>query len=67
MPQDIAVAGYDDIPAAADFNPPLTSVRAAARETGQLAAQMLFKLIAGETVEQKEVILPVELVIRESS
>lgn len=67
VPQDIAVAGYDDIPAAADFNPPLTSVKAAARETGRLAAQMLFKLIAGETVEQKEVILPAKLVIRESS
>ncbi len=27
VPEDIAVVGFDDIPAAADFNPPLTTVR----------------------------------------
>jgi len=67
IPQDIAVVGFDDIPAAADFNPPLTTVKGLSREVGQAAAQMLFKLIAGETVEEREVILPTELVIRESS
>lgn len=66
-PQDVAVVGFDDIPAAADFNPPLTTVRGLSRKMGQVGAQMLFKLIAGETVEEKEVILPKELVIRESS
>ncbi len=67
VPEDVAVVGYDDIPAAADFHPSLTTVKAAARKVGQLAAQMLFQLINGETVAQKEVILPAELVIRESS
>ena len=67
VPEDVAVVGYDDIPAAADFTPHLTTVRGAAREVGQLAAQMLFKLISGETLEEKEVILPAELVVRESS
>jgi DNA-binding LacI/PurR family transcriptional regulator len=67
VPEDVTVVGYDDIPAAADFNPPLTTVRGAARKVGQLAAHMLFKLIDGETVEEKEVILPAELVIRGSS
>ncbi len=67
VPEDVAVVGYDDIPTAADFNPPLTTVKGAARKVGQLAAQMLFNLIAGETLEKKEVILPAELVVRESS
>lgn len=67
VPEDVTVVGYDDIPAAADFNPSLTTVKGAARKVGQLAAHMLFKLIDGETVEEKEVILPAELVIRGSS
>ena len=67
VPEDMAVVGYDDIPAAADFTPALTSVSGAVRELGQLAAQMLFKLIDGEPVEEKEVLLPVALKIRETS
>jgi DNA-binding LacI/PurR family transcriptional regulator len=67
VPEDVAVVGYDDIPTAADFNPSLTTVRGLAKKVGQVAAQMLFKLIAGETVEEREVILPTELVIRGSS
>jgi len=67
VPEDIAVAGYDDIPAAADFNPSLTTVNWSARKVGQLGAKMLFKLIAGETLNTKEVIIPSELIIREST
>jgi DNA-binding LacI/PurR family transcriptional regulator len=67
VPEDVAVIGYDDIPAAADFNPPLTTVRQNSRTLGQLAAQMLFKLIKGEPVSSKEVILPVEFIIRQSA
>lgn len=67
VPEDIAVVGYDDIPTAADFTPALTTVKGLARKVGQVAAQILFKLIAGETVEEKEVILPTQLIIRGSS
>jgi DNA-binding LacI/PurR family transcriptional regulator len=67
VPQDIAVAGYDDIPTAADFNPSLTTVNGSSRKVGQLGAKMLFKLIAGETLNSKEVIIPSNLIIREST
>jgi len=67
VPEDIAVAGYDDIPTAEDFNPPLTTVNGSARKVGQLAAKVLFKLIAGERLDTKEVIIPAELIIREST
>jgi len=67
VPEDIAVIGFDDIPAAADFNPPLTTVRGKAREMGQAAAQLLFKLIDGKELGKKELILPAELVVRGSS
>ena len=67
VPKDVAIVGYDDISAAADLNPRLTTVNGAARKVGQLAAQMLFKLIAGDTLQEKEVVLPAELIVRESS
>ena len=67
VPDDIAVVGFDDIPAAADFSPALTTVRQPGAEMGRVATQMLFKLIAGEPVPNREVILPAELIIRQSS
>lgn len=67
VPEDVAVVGYDDIPAAATFDPPLTTVRQPSKKMGQAAAQILFKLIAGEPVPIKEVVLPVEFIIRQSA
>jgi DNA-binding LacI/PurR family transcriptional regulator len=68
IPEDVAVVGFDDIPAAADFSPSLTTVRQASREIGQVATDLLFKLIAGEpAVEETEIILPAELIVRQSA
>jgi LacI family transcriptional regulator len=61
------VVGFDDIPAAAEFTPSLTTVRHSGGQTGQVGAQMLFKLIDGEAVDCPEVVLPAELIIRQSS
>lgn len=67
VPEDVAVVGFDDIPAAADFNPPLTTVRQPSREIGQVAARLLFARINGEAIDEKQIILESELVIRKSS
>ncbi len=67
VPNDIAVVGFDNIPAAADFNPPLTTVCLSSRNIGQVATQLLFKLITGEMVTQREIVLPAELIIRQSA
>jgi len=67
VPQDVSVVGFDDIPTAADFNPPLTTVKQPSQQTGQVATQLLFQLIAGEPIAQKEVVLPAELIVRQSS
>ncbi|MCK6628292.1 MAG: LacI family transcriptional regulator [Anaerolineae bacterium] len=67
VPEDVAVVGFDDIPAAADFSPPLTTVRLSGAQVGRVAAQMLFKLIEGEPIESPEVVLPAELIVRQSS
>lgn len=67
VPEDVAVAGFDDIPAAADFNPPLTTVSLSSQIKGQVAAEMLLKLIEGEPVDRSEIVLPAHLIVRQSS
>ncbi|MCB0190461.1 MAG: LacI family DNA-binding transcriptional regulator [Anaerolineae bacterium] len=67
VPEDVAVVGFDDITTAGDFNPALTTVRQPAKLMGQIAAQMLFKLIDGQSVDSQERVLPAELVLRKSS
>lgn len=67
VPEDIAVVGFDDVYTAVDFNPPLTTIRQPAKQIGHVAAQMLFKLIAGETITNNEIVLPAEVIIRQSA
>jgi LacI family transcriptional regulator, repressor for deo operon, udp, cdd, tsx, nupC, and nupG len=63
VPQDIAFVGYDDIAAAARSSPPLTTVRVDKEELGRQAAN---HLILGNVAPGEE-LLPVELLVRESS
>ena len=67
VPHDVAVVGFDDTATAADFSPALTTVRQPSKQIGQAATQMLFKLISGESVPDRQVLLPAELVVRQSS
>jgi LacI family transcriptional regulator len=65
VPEDLAVTGYDDIPTAATFYPPLTTIDQQSLEQGRLGAQMLFKVLTGEHPDPVE--LPPQLLIRQSS
>ncbi len=67
VPQDISLAGFDDIPLASYTNPPLTSVRMSAADVGTVAFRALFGLISGERIEGDVYQIPTELVIRASS
>jgi LacI family transcriptional regulator len=66
VPEDISVVGFDDIPLAAYFDPPLTTVHLPAHELGRAAGAALLDRISGRTVEARTV-LPTELVIRSST
>jgi LacI family transcriptional regulator len=66
VPEDIAVVGFDDIPGAAEIDPPLTTVRQPIRRLGSTAATTLIELIADPGRRIREVILPTELVVRRS-
>jgi LacI family transcriptional regulator len=65
-PQNVALVGFDDHPWAAVSRPPLTVIRQPATRLGQTAAEMLLKLMDGETLPEKRVVLECELVTRES-
>jgi DNA-binding LacI/PurR family transcriptional regulator len=65
VPEDVSVAGFDDIPLAAQARPPLTTVRQPLAEKGEAAYGLLQELLAGGPA--REVQLPVELVVRGST
>jgi LacI family transcriptional regulator len=67
VPDEVAVAGFDDLLEAADSVPPLTTMR---QDTGQLGAEAagaLFRLLNDPSASPQRVILPTELVIRQST
>lgn len=62
VPEDVAIVGFDDIDAAAWAHPPLSTVAVDKRELGRDA----FQLLLSEESE-RNLLLPVRLVVRESS
>jgi len=65
--RDVAVIGFDDVPLAAYFHPALTTIRQPIYDIGKMLSQMLIKIINGEELAERQIILQPELVIRESS
>ena len=66
IPQDIAVAGYDDVRLSPFTEPPLTTARAPEVELGRRGAEMLFDLINDRTPPAMQVKLQSRLIVRES-
>lgn len=67
VPDDIAVAGFDDIPIARFLTPPLTTVQVAIADLGALAIQrLLLAMEHGDSRERQHEILPTTLVVRGS-
>ena len=66
IPGDIAFVGIDDIPFAAVYEPPLTTIRTPRRKMGEMGAQMLLKNLSAPSFKAKSVIVGHELVVRES-
>ena len=67
IPDDIAVVGYDDLPAAMVVEPALTTVRQPKLEMGDLAINLIIDKIEkrDEDIIKRE--LPAKFVIRESA
>lgn len=67
VPDDVAVIGFDDVPLAEYCDPPLTTIRLPAYGLGWAAGDRLVRMIQGESLEQPQLFLESELVIRQSS
>ncbi|MBN1936167.1 MAG: LacI family DNA-binding transcriptional regulator [Anaerolineae bacterium] len=66
IPGDVAIVGFDDVPAAAFSTPPLTTVRQPMIRIGQIAVELLIQMIENPAQERKEVLLEPELIIRQT-
>jgi DNA-binding LacI/PurR family transcriptional regulator len=66
VPDDVALVGFDDIPAAEQTDPPLTTVRQPVEAIGRRMAAMMISRLGGQDVEPWAV-LPTELVVRQSA
>ncbi|NRG41594.1 substrate-binding domain-containing protein [Rathayibacter sp. VKM Ac-2804] len=66
VPEDVSVIGFDDIPEAAYYWPPLTSVRQDFAELGRRCVAALLSLIEGERPEASAPIDP-QLIVRGST
>jgi LacI family transcriptional regulator len=67
VPQDLSVVGFDDLPMARWYSPPLTTVRQPLAEMGRVAAEMLGTLVEGLTLSSPRMELATELVVRGST
>jgi LacI family transcriptional regulator len=68
IPHDMAIVGFDDIPAARLLAPPLTTVAQYPDRLGARTAELLLERLRGEGPPSSRVIvMPAELVVRESA
>jgi len=65
IPEQLSIMGFDDIELAAYVTPALTTIHQPKLRLGQLAMEMLLRLLKNEPVENA--VLPTELVAREST
>jgi len=66
VPQDVSVIGFDDIPEAEHFTPPLTTIRQDFAELGRTVMSTLLEVIIDESLAEAQHPVP-ELVVREST
>ena len=67
VPGDLAVIGFDDVNFAAVAHPHLTSIHVPKIEMGVTAVRLLMDRIAHPNQVHQTRLMPVELVVRESS
>jgi LacI family transcriptional regulator len=67
VPDDLSVAGFDDIDLSRATTPPLTTVRQPLQEMGRMAVTLLMRLLERHDLEALHVELATELVVRAST
>ncbi len=67
VPDDIAIVGFDDDPLAQKLRVPLTTVAQPREQMGRTAARLIADRIEGIRSETSRIVLPTQLVVRQSS
>ena len=63
IPEDVAIAGFDNIPAARYVNPPLTTVEMRSEEMGEAAMKQVLGILSGAESKNSEIILAPRLIV----
>lgn len=67
VPEQVSVVGFDDIPEAASFQPPLTTIRQDFDEVGRQLVAGALRQLRHETDERGTTLVPTRLVCRRST
>lgn len=68
VPEDVSVVGFDDLPDSMIVEPFLTVSAQPAYQMGSQATELLLKRISGQLTEaEQEIVLPTQVIIRQSS
>jgi DNA-binding LacI/PurR family transcriptional regulator len=70
VPDDVLVAGFDDVPEAEFYSPPLTTVRQDFATVGRISVELLVDRIegdGGQSTTDEPILVPAELIIRQST
>lgn len=66
VPDDVSIAGFDDIDFSAYTDPPLTTIRVDGTEIGEIALRCLLDMIENPSPQPRQVCLKTDLVVRRS-
>lgn len=66
-PEDVSVVGFDDLPLAGFFQPALTTIAQPKGRIGRHAVELLVSILRDAENEVRQITLPHELVVREST
>lgn len=67
VPQDVSVVGFDDVPEAGFFSPPLTTIRQDFTEVGRQSLAAIVAQMESGRASRDRVVIPAELVVRRSA
>ncbi|MCX5555710.1 LacI family DNA-binding transcriptional regulator [Streptomyces sp. NBC_00038] len=67
IPEDVSVIGFDDIPEAGSFLPPLTTVHQDFAEVGRLCVEGVLRRMRHKGAEHGTTLVPTKLVVRDST
>lgn len=67
VPEDVSVAGYDDVSVAAIQETPLTTIRQNGEMLCEKSLDMLFDIMDGKDIPMNPQLLPVEPIWRDST